>query len=515
MESNQSAILRKYIIWIVLLIVGFLVTLFVSNHGFIEVNVTGTNSQLSYKILDQSNQKTTEIKTTSSKLKKFVGKGNYEVLVTNNDTSSLLVVKTKGFLGKTTVSTKLTQEKDRQFVGNNPGECMYYTGGILYSYSCHDSFSNISMHVPATVTQPTYTSKNSANNHSPIEGITNTRNGLITLLHTINDGDNSTSTQTHTVYTLSDGANLSGGTPLPDLNADKSYSVKPYKEGFIAYNSSSGEAKYYSAFTAKPQTISIAGPKDSSLKPYLMGTNGESVFVVYSDKAGFQVNDNPSAIGKVKSEISVYNNGQTKHFTLNRQYGSIELCGTNKLCLLDNVQTRTSQLIIDDIGGSTAKHLYSVGGVNNIISLSTGLLAVRDNGIYNLNVDAYSGFIDYSFGDYKYCGIQTDLNSYLLCLTNSKSRNIALRIDETSLKNSSIDKKVAGLQKTPNVTDVSAYGRYILILPDFGPLFYNSSTKIYDYAPATKAAITKQINAAVDQEGIDRNSYSIVINGAQ
>lgn len=483
-----------------------IITLTVSNYSFISIEVTGSSpgGELTYRLLNQNGQKTTEIKTSSTKIKKIVPKASYEILVTQNEKSSFSVAKTGGFFTNTTVQAKVEQERSRQFIGNNPGTCMYYAGSILYTYGCSDSFSAVAIHVPATTSQPTYITKNTDAINGAVEGIAKTKAGVVAL---IGASEGSASGAAHTAYLLQDGLKLTSAVALQDLDAHTSYSMKPYKTGFIVYDSSFSKIRYYASVAAKPETITGGSPDDRAMLPFLISTSAGSIITAYSNNTqGETANlDSSNTSKQVKTDIYLYENGKTKKFAFNNSYTVIKLCGNQKLCMLGD-----KTLSVYSISSERPDFLFSVKNVHTIENFANSLLVVREHEIIQLNVDTQSGFIGYRLGDFQFCGTQDDIDGYLLCLIDNTSKKVALRINGAAVNNDNIDKKVEDLQKLSEVKGVSAYGKYIFISPNLGQVTYNNSLHSFGYDPATKKVINSKIDSEVTKLGVDRAVYKVI-----
>jgi len=501
--------LRKHIVLIVGLPLLLFVVVFLSGRGSLYIDVkSGTSGQeLTYNILNQSNGKSNEVKTTKSSISKSVKKSNYEILVTQGEKSAWTTVKSGGFFKKTRLSVELKPEKNRQFVGYNPSYCMNYIGQVLTSYTCDDSFSNIKIHVPATANQATYTMNVSTNVQGNVRGIINTQLGPVALVRFfLADSDASA----YAAYVLGAGLLPAQTATLSGLNPDKVYDIQPYKNGFLAYSDDFSDVKYYASLTTSPESVSIEKPGNTNIKPYLLRTMGDSVVLASSDKAEFEARSDPKAIGKVNSVIAVHKDGKTKQFSFNRQFVSAEACGNNKLCLLNTANNDKMQLFVYDIGDDTPKQLFVLNNITSIQNTDVGLLALSDTRILNLDVDNKTGFVEYSFGDRKFCGLQKDVGGYLLCQTNTKGVNAVLRIDQTSNNSDSIDKKVAGLEKMSEVKNVSVYGQFLFISPDLGELVYDNSLGFFNYDPSVKQSVNDKISHQIDVLGVDRNTYHII-----
>ena len=79
------------------------------------------------------------------------------------------------------------------------------------------------------------------------------------------------------------------------------------------------------------------------------------------------------------------------------------------------------------------------------------MVIARGKDVVSLDVDKRTGLIDYSYGDYEFNGLRKDGFGYLLSLTNNKGRKVALYINQSASDTNKIDKKIAELQKIPEV----------------------------------------------------------------
>ena len=499
MEDKKHISLTKKIMLAVSAVILILIALTISHYSIIDVSVQGSSGTIDYSFLNQVGQKPTTSQA-GSHLRKIVPKGNYEILVSQANKSSFAVVKTSGFLRKTPVQLSLSAEKNREFIGNNPQPCTFFDGDSLYSYACGADLSKVVKHEPATSTLPTYTSKLPDTLSASVLGIAKTSNGSVILLR-----QQGTSVF-FSVATLDSGFNIKNPRVLSELDRSVTYNIRPYRDGFVIYDSDFSKVFYYSSVSASPQTLNIAKLDDNSQKPSFLTAVGDKILALYSNNSQGQDTDIEATVGKIKNTVVIYSQDQSRKFSIDKQqiiYAST--CGQGKLCLVSD-----KQLSIYDINSSSPKFLFKVRGVNSTFSSANGLVLVRDNEILRLDVDHQTGFREYSVGDYQLCGTQNDLSGYTLCLINNKDIKVALRIDESIDNKDSIDKKVVEFQKAPEMKSVSIYKNYIYISPNLGQLKYDSAAKGYVY----DSDIKKKVNAAVDQKikelKIDTNIYHII-----
>lgn len=499
--------LGKTLALIGLVVVTLIALLWFVNHASVEINVSNpSGSSINYSFIDQDSGTTkTSLKSNAPKIKKTIASGRYQVVVQQGSNSFVSFIKTKRFLGKTVVTASLQAEKSRQFVGNNPQACMNLVKSLLVSYTCRDTYNNVKIHVPAISGQPTYATANTDKNASgTIEGIINATEGNLALIYTPANPDAKTAAS-HSIYRLNGSATLTStkARALTELNTDKTYSIKPYKSGFVVYDDAFEQIMYYASTGTAAISVDIPKPETKGFSATTLNTSGDSITVTYSNNIGGDTDASPK--GGPKIVVAVYKDGHAGQFTFDGQYAGVRACGNQKLCLL-----KDKTLEIQDISHKKLSKLFSIPNVSGLESLGSDLLAINDSGVLHLNIDSAAGFMEYSFGSYKYCGLQVDDNGYLLCLTNSKGKNVALHLDQGAASNDSIDKKVAELEKLPEVKNVSAYRQYVFISPNLGDLVYNNSLQAFDYNPVIKKSVGNTINQTIDKIGIDRNAYTII-----
>jgi len=498
-------VVRGFIIGLLLFLVYW-----ISTHAFMEITLENPAAGgVSYQITSQQNQETATINNAPTKIKRLVKKGDYEILVKQGESSYFSVIRTSGFLTKKTIETKIEPEKARKFVGDNPAACMDYRQTVLISFNCYGgALSDTQLHTPATVDQPTFTVKNPDASNNTIEGLVKTaQESLILLLESIETADGGVSSAEHAIYVLRDDLSLGNRTVLADLSPEKSYEIKAYNKGFLAYDESFESVYYYESTTAKPLAININNSLDESFEVYSSDMRGQSILIAYSNVSEDILVDEGPQEKNPRYELSVLEGDTTKKYVFTNERVQPKLCGSNKLCVL---LADTKQLEVYDLGTKNQKPIYKVSGVKSVERLGNNLLVTRDNEILELDVDNQRGFTSYSFGDYRYCGITTDNQGYSLCVTNSKQKNVALYIDQRGKNIDSIDKKIAKLLKYPEISDISIYETYIYISPEVGPFVYNPSTN----SDGPDIVATKRINGviedAVTQAGIDSKIYKII-----
>ncbi len=493
------------------LIVLFSVTLLLigvywaGTHSYIEVRLqsgVGTNTKV--QLLNQADSKSTELTAKGSRVKKLVRRGQYEILVKQGNSSFFAVSKSKGWLGTTSVDAVLVPERDRQFIGDNPGPCGTFNNRVLVTYGCGDTFHNALIHMPATTTQPTYALKSTKSLDGIIEGTANTSEGTIVVLKRLTSIDRD-SAAAHTAYLLNEKAELTGGVALKGLDENRTYTVSAYKQGFLMSTDTFGRLFYFTGRDVSPVEIDTKLPND--MEPYAYSASEDSIVVAHAEEVKHVDPDDPKT-AEVKSQATVISGQQTSSISLNLRYASLIACGQGKLCTLLN-----KKMEVYDISKDKPKLMFTVLGVDQMNLVKDRLVIVRGKEILTLNIDKRSGSIDYSLGDYDGCGLLAvspgGSNGYTVCVINARGKKAALLIDPSKPDQDNIDKKIAEVLKTSEIKNMTIYGNYITFTPEAGKTIYDPTVKEFRYSPEKIRTASAAINQAIDRAGIDRSKYQV------
>jgi len=492
--SNAKSVKKKVLV-IVFFCFVVAIVYWISTVSFIEITVSGQkNNDLTYSLFNQGNSRTAEIKNRSNTIKKRVVRGNYEILVKQGDLSYFVIVKTNGFFRQTGVTGRLQQEKNRSFVGDNPGSCINYINNTLVSYSCGNTYDKINIHTPATNNHPTYVIPNK---NSPITGRINsiiiTNEGTLAL---IKWPENDEHLPGYFIYKVDASLGTSNETSMPDMKNDKTYSIKPYKNGFIAYEESREHFLYYNSLRSKPNVISLNKPEAEGVTPVSFDAHNDILATLYSTNVDTK---------KQHSEIIIYANNKSVHYTFNKSYSDVFICDKDKLCLVGG-----KGMDIYDISGNKPAVLFTIRGVFRVESSQNGPIAFRKNEVLSLNLNRRDGLVEYSMGEYSFGNVQSAVGGYVLALNSSRFKKVAIYIDQKTNNKDEIDKKVSELQKLEEISSLSIYDNYVYISPNLGELVYNNSLRAFNYDPAIKKTVNSKINSEIDRLGINRNIYHIV-----
>ena len=321
---------KRWLFLILFIVLSLLGLWWFYSNAVIEVVVENpSNSKIAYSFLNQGDQSSSQITVDESTVSQRVKKGNYEVTVTQGDTSYLTVVKAGGFLSKTKISANLVAEKYRSFVGDNPSPCTF-DGDVLYSYDCRGSIIRLTKHVPATATLSTYTNKAPTRLEGTVEGFVTVGSGTVAVLHPIDvEGGGQ-----HVAYSINNKLIPIGYVELQGAGNDIEYMATAFGSGILLSSRKYDEFLYYKGLGSPSEKIVIKNPDDKNLRPSLADNSNTSIAVLYSSVGATSEPQKPSDI---KNVVSVYSAG--KQTDIN--YDGLEVlrikpCGSSYVCILNN-----------------------------------------------------------------------------------------------------------------------------------------------------------------------------------
>ncbi len=499
--------MRKNILVLILVIASVIGAYWVSTHGYLEIQLQfERNAETTIQITDQASGNLTEVTTKNSSFKKLLRRGKYELLVKQNNKSYFAVTKTNGWLGKTSTKAELAAEKQRQFIGDNPGPCAAYNNQVLLTFACNDSYRNTLIHIPATSKLPTYSLKPSKSVDGYIEGIVQTSEGTVAVLKRPSNIDND-AIPPHTAYLLNSSSELTGGIALKDLDDKKTYTVRAYKQGLLFYDDSVEKLLYFPTRNSTPSEVKLDVSK--KMTPYQAYVSNNNVLITAAE-SGKSIDPDDPKTAKLKSEVVILTGQETKRFTLSKRYSSILVCGPSKLCTLLN-----KRLGVHDISSDKPKLLFEVLNVDQVEEINGRVIMIRGTDTLTLDTDKRTGSIDFSLGAYKACGLfstttPADKNSYTLCLINNRGDKVAALVNPLKADDDSIDKKAIELLKMKEIKSLSVYANYIHLTPQVGEPVYDPKVRSFRYDPVKLQSTNTVINQAIDRIGIDRAKYQII-----
>ncbi len=502
-ENQTNFLIKhwKFVFAILILLLGLYVF---SSYGFIEVNVDGGVNPKSLKatLTGRTGSKTSDIDLSSGVIKKFVRRGNYQLMVNQAGKSTLAIVNSPGWFKSSSTNIKLASTWGGQLVGDSPGACMTFTGSDLYSFDCGEG-SSFNYHVPASTSQSTY-NKPIDLGVGKIEGLTRIGNDLLVLAQA--QGDDSAGGNGHFLYLVSQNQKITSKKNINDFSANESLSIVQYKNGFIVYNNDFSKVHYFATFSAQPETLKMLGPNDNSQLPLTLNANNKGVLAEYSSKAGAQVNSTGKGLGKAKVTIVYSTGGSAQSFKFSRQFQSISSCGNQKICLYDNYAHEMLVYSVD----SEPHYLYSVYNIDSMYGSSTQPILVIGRSVIKFDADSKTGNLIFTGSeDNNICGIEESESLTVLCIS-SGNKTFALYLS-SSFVNDSVVNILNQLLNMPEINFASIYKNLVYISPNLGEPIYLNSIGGFGYDPRN----IKQVGGALKNKFKELNldSYKITING--
>jgi hypothetical protein len=490
-----------------LVIIGFVILNWLIGHAYMTVSVdTSSNQELTYTFVNQGSTKSVDVKTADHRVKKLLKRGSYQVFVHQSGASYFEITHVGGFLATTDVSASLNKEKVRSFVGNNPGSCMNYLGGLLMSYDCGASVDSVLAHVPSTNTVPTYGARKLINVPGFIEGIITTNEGNLALIQTPFSGE---SAGAQTIYRLTSSGDVVDSHPISGPNPTISNSIKPYKDGFIVYDSAFKNVYYFSSISSKPQKISTGIDLSNTGNPYSVAVSGSSIAIAYpnstKEKPGHNNVTSELKTGKPLTRLVISTGGDFKLETIGRNFGDFAFCGDNLLCGIGD-----NKLQVYKIGGDKPQLQYEIANASAMTPVGDRLVVVVGGSIVSIDTAKQSGYVSYTVDPYTFCGLQVAGIKYMVCIKDGGQQKATLLIDPASDNTDSIDKKVFQVKKLSGASFVSVYGKYIYVTPQFGSLVFDKNLRSYVPDPAVTKASSEKIQQTIKSQGIDTSVYQVI-----
>ena len=496
--NQPNRLLRRLVIGLIAIaVIGILYWL--SQMSFIAIQTTGgKDGTYEYALTDQKSNKVQTI-TGGASIKRFVKRGNFEITAQQDETNSFKVVKTGGFFGTTSVSLPLQKERERTFVGNNPASCYQLISGKLYSYNCSGDFSSINLHTPATATQATYTQPVPGNHEQGlVEGVTETKDGTVALvqLGVSDEGEEAKDTPVgHILYVVGDNLKVVRRIPLNELDQNNTFSLQASGSGLLFIPQGNGDSFRLANLSDKPNKIAKPSPKGKEL--VLLATD------VKDNGSVFLYGKQPSNNSKPESEIIVANSSENIRFSSKNDYQKVSYCG-EFICAIDN----TGLTVFTSDGGKLKKTLH-INSVINVLTIGQEVIVVRKGDSLMVDLRTGEGYAEYRYGSYTLNEAKASSNGYVLSLTSKLGKKVALAINRSAADNSSgLDKKIVSLGEAHAINDVSVYGKYIYISPNYGALVPNATGEL-DYDATTKQQVNNDIQQELTKLGLPPQGYSI------
>jgi hypothetical protein len=467
------------------------------NYSRIQMSVPNISGEYTITLENQADGKATVTKTSSKSFSKIVSKGSYRVIVTQGQNSRFFLIDTAPFLATTSVTAELQTQIARSYIGNSPGDCFYLIANVALSSTCTGSQSHMTLHTPATATQASYNQDYITIRGRFMDSL-ETAGGTIVLSQSIGDSG-------PLLHLFTGKLEPAKSTELSGLKAGVEYRLSNYKAGFLVHNFDFSDVQYYSAFGAAAQSVTFEAAQTKASKPSAVATNNQATAVAYFSERSEEDQ------GKNIAEIVLSTPGKaTQHFTTQGHITKLMFCSTQTLCALNSLGSSLQVYKLEDKG---IDNDFDIKDVSDFLLYQNQIVAAQGKSVYRINPDDQSGFQEYSFGAYNFCGFSPAPNGYVLCIAGAKNGRALLRLDETAaiINSGAIDQQLASLStKTDIINQISAYGRFITVVPK-GDLIMNWTARRLEPDPVKQATINGQINATINELGIDRSKYQISI----
>lgn len=482
-----------------LLLIWFL--FWVSSFGFLEIVSPGSSEGASYTIYSQDGEEIASADTKSSRFKRLLRKGSYQVLVESGSKSHYSQVSTKRLFGTARVRADLKPEHNREFVGNNPGFCMHYGQAVLYSYNCSEPGELIS-HLPASDSLPTVVNREPGPPYIPLVGLVGVGGGTRAVAESRGEAEEVK------LYNIDQSLLLSQPIELEKQHPDTIGGALPYKSGFVTHTDDLLSVDYFEPPGFARSALNTREPSPDIDNPVELTVYKDAVGALFNnsrhgDDEGLHEHTARHHLSG-KSEFVVYGDSP-RSYSFKTLYTAGGYCGTSRLCLISN-----GILDIYDINDSKARYQLSIKDVQRVLPIKDKIVIATTHKIFSIDQSALAGRVSYQYDDYQYCGLSPAGSAYIACVINGRGEKAALLIDPEQVNLDSVDKKIARLRADPAVSAVSVYKKYIYVSPNLGQPVYDPSAGEYIYDEALQKSTDKHINRLIKSLGIDTSYYKVV-----
>lgn len=510
---------KKSIIVLITLVSVLVVGIWIYNHSYIEINSGDLKSESIITITKSGSNKPLILQGKSTKVKKLLSRGDYEVLVTSGETSYLASTKIEGLLKTSVVNAALKPENLRSFVGNNPGLCMYDLSGVLASDPCGGSVDELEMHLPATNNTPSYTKK-AIGPSATLEGLASYNNTVYAVVRAEKDGEGNGNYHLSYVFDNSGLFVPASAIEISGLDPNKIYKTSQSGDGIIIYSDSIDEAFIFNPIDSKlsPIKLSPDAGKDLGLRS-ITSSNGSYISIFSnSEITTTQLFENPGGIkahGKefdknnaslLNSEVFITKQSESVKLSSDKLILEVVSCGELKYCILYSDAT----MEIRKISSGKLALEHSLSGVLGIKSSGNNFQFIKSSGVYSFDVTSSRGYMIYSFGLYKYCGMNKFGQRNIICISTSDGKRFALNVSIDEINADSIDKKILNLLSEPEFKSISIFGNAIFVSPELGELSFQPSIGGFGYDPVLIKSVASTIDSKVAKSGIDSSKYKVI-----
>lgn len=511
--------MKKRIFLVVVLLFMTLGLYLLYSYSFISIILPISNSD-SELTISKNSKAVSVINAKPGLNRQLVKRGTYEVVVKSSQGSYFEITNAPGFLRTTNVKASLTKERQRIFIGNNPAPCVYKFKDVFISSVCGGLLDEANIHQAATSTTPTFT-KALTGPSGILEDVFTVDGQTYALLLIESEIDEEGSY--HAMYPLDNSGNIDGAKEkrLRELSGSSEYKFIRYNNGYLAYSLSPLDMHFYSDMNSPPSKINTPKPS-KDLQAISVDVSNDRVAVLFSNYFFRNVNrperiagnahslivenKRPTAGSSIHSEIVVTDlMKEVARKELSGEIGGMSFCGNNKLCTITNENAELISMNIADNLDEDKK----ISNTSGLGTLGGRTIVVRNDGVYEIDIETGTGYLHYSFGNYSYCGLEVFDDIYTLCIANNESKSNLLKFNLEQPEKEFIDQKLADLEANTAVKNLSIYGNYIYISPITGEPQYNEQLGGFEYDPILVQDSKNKINEVLDRLRINRSIFDI------
>jgi hypothetical protein len=492
-----NIMVKKHWLKIILFIISVYFINLHLNYGFIELQISGENSDIEKNIhfVDIYGEIIHSHSTSEETVKIRLRKGLVEIEI-NNDSSSGFASVLVGGLSKTSnVEIVLEKESSREFVGDNPSPCAFYSG-VLVSYQCSNYLNKAYLHKAASKDTPSFTEKIYISEDLTFKESIVINGRVLVFTRNVKE-------RNITVFELSSEGKLLIIGSLKNIESISDKGVHLYGKGFLVTDYSDN-IYYYESVSAEPELISLNKEFSAGLTPYALSSfEGSIIFAAYNEAVDSDSIEEGSVVRDEISELAIINGGNTDIVKLEKTYGTIVFCGSELICAVDY-----NGMDIISILDNKPKVTNSFKGIVDVV-FSEGLIhATKLDSVLTIDPSSGVGYASFSSKNVSICGIKDNVGGYQLCvIINSKNRKM-LHVPIGTALVIRIEDVLSSLLSDPSIKSASIYKSRVFISPDYGDYLYDKEYQPY-IDPIKKQQTDSLIKKSINSFNILENGYTV------
>lgn len=480
-------------VFVVLLVVA---GAYFSSKGNVYIDLTNVADGTELTLTIHNNGDDSSTKIVKNKSSVLLGSGTYAISLRNQNNSLVRVVAVPSFFGTTTISDSLVNEQQRTFIGTNPSPCVLYVATVFYSASCGDSTDALQQQASPTLSSAGYTTKASTEMIGTIITTSATNNASYALLENYADDE----IIRHLVQV---GSNLSSTKKIAiPSGIDGDIEMVTSSTKVLVYSKAALLGYVYDENTGSLEKITLPNTEDNYEMLDVSLSNSHIVTTYSESEASDGVDEGALVTGASKIFVQEFTSKGVE-YSVSKLYSQATYCASNTLCAVG-----PEGLDIYKIESGSLSKATSFPGVTDVLTFGDNTRFIDSTGIKTFDIGTRKGYYEYTFGDYKNCGIAKSVSGYVVCVIDTKNQKHAVFISALNKSGTdTVDKKVLDLLKSNVVSGVSVVNNFVYVIPNYGDV------GIFTQDRETTIRINQNIDSVIRNSSISKQEYFVINAG--